>query len=78
MKFGQDLTSELCDLEDRRAEENHLKELFGDARDMGSIPVLGRSTGEDNGYSLQYSCLGNPKDRGTWRDTVHGITKSQI
>ena len=46
MKFGQDLTSELCDLEVRRAEENHLKELFGDARDMGSIPVLGRSARE--------------------------------
>ena len=78
MKFGQDLTSELCDLDDRGAEENHLKKLFGDARYTGSIPVLGSSPREENGYPLQYSCLGNPKDRGTWRATVHGITKSQI
>ena len=62
MKFGQDLTSELCDLDDRGAEENHLKKLFGDARDTGSIPVLGSSPREENGYPLQYSCLGNPKD----------------
>ena len=34
--------------------------------DMGSIPVLGKSTGEGNGYPLQYSCLENSTDRGTW------------
>ena len=34
-----------------------------DAKDMGSIPGLGRSSGEGNGNPLQYSCLGNPKDR---------------
>ena len=33
------------------------------ARDLGSIPGLGRSSGEGNGNSLQYSCLGNPRDR---------------
>ena len=45
--------------------------------DMGSIPGLRRSPGEGNGYSLQYSCLYNPVDRGAWRATVHGIAKSQ-
>ena len=36
----------------------------GDARDMGSTPESGRSPGEGNGNPLQYSCLGNPTDRG--------------
>ena len=36
----------------------------GDARDVGSIPGLGRSPGEGNGNPLQYSCLGNPMYRG--------------
>ena len=39
----------------------------GDVADMSSIPESGRSPGEGNGYSLQYSCLGNPMDRGTWQ-----------
>ena len=34
-------------------------------------------SGEGNGNPLQYSCLENPTDRGTWRDTVHGISKSR-
>ena len=34
------------------------------------------SPGEGNGYPLQYSCLGNPMDRGAWRAAVHGVTKS--
>ena len=32
--------------------------------------------GEGNGNPLQYTCLGNPMDRGAWRATVHSITKS--
>ena len=47
----------------------------GAAGDMGSIPGLGRSPGEVNGNPLQYSCLKNPMDRGTWQATVHGVTK---
>ena len=31
--------------------------------------------GERNGNPLQYSCLGNPMDRGAWWATVHGVTK---
>ena len=38
-----------------------------DARDVGSIPGSGRSPGEGNDNPLQYSCLGNPKDRGAWQ-----------
>ena len=37
------------------------------AGDLGSIPGSGSSPGEGNGSPLQYSCLGNPMDRGTWR-----------
>ena len=47
-----------------------------DSRDMGSVLGLGRSPGEGNGNPLQYSCLGNPMDRGAWWATVHGVTKS--
>ena len=47
----------------------------GDARDMGSIPGSGRSPGEGNGNTLQYSCLGNPMDKGAWQATVHRVTK---
>ena len=45
--------------------------------DTGSIPGLGRSSGEGNGTPLQYSCLENPMDRGAWQATVHGVAKSQ-
>ena len=48
----------------------------GDAGERGSVPGSGRSSGEGNGYRLQYSCLENPMDRGTWRAIVHGVTKS--
>ena len=41
----------------------------------GLVPGLGRSSGEGNGYPLQYSCLGNPMDRGAWQATVHGVAK---
>ena len=46
-------------------------------RDAGSIPGSGRSPGGGNGNPLQYSCLENLTDRGAWRATVHGVTKSQ-
>ena len=44
--------------------------------DMDSIPGLGRSPGEGNGYPLQYSCLDNSMDRGAWWAIVHGAAKS--
>ena len=45
------------------------------AGDVNLISGLGRSSGEGNGNSLQYSCLGNPVDKGVWRATAHGVTK---
>ena len=45
--------------------------------DPSSIPVSGRSPGEGNGNPLQYSCLENPMDGGTWWATVHEVSKSR-
>ena len=42
---------------------------------MGSILGWGRSPREGNGNQLQYSCLGNPMDRGAWKTIVHGVAK---
>ena len=44
---------------------------------MGSIPGSGKSSEEGNGNPLQYSCLENPMDRGCWRATIHGVTRSR-
>ena len=41
----------------------------------GSVPGFGRSPGEGNDNPLQHSCLENPMDRGTWRATVHRVTR---
>ena len=53
------------------------KESACNARDPGSIPGSGRFPGGGNGNPLQYSCLGNPMEGGSWWATVHGVTKSQ-
>ena len=47
----------------------------GATGDTGSIPGLGRSPGEGNGNSFQYSCLENLLDTGAWWATVHGVHK---
>ena len=52
-----------------------VKNLPANAGDVGCIPGLGRSPGEEKGNSLQDSCLGNHMDRGAWWATIHGITK---
>ena len=52
------------------------KESACNEGDLGSIPGLGRSPREGNGYPRQYSCLENPTDRGAWWATVHGAEKS--
>ena len=52
-----------------------VKTLPANAGDEGLIPGLGRSPGDRNGNSLQYSCLGNPIDREAWQATVHGVAK---
>ena len=45
--------------------------------DSGSAPRLGRSSGKGNGNPLQYSCLGNPMDRGAWWAIVYGVAKKE-
>ena len=52
-----------------------IKNLLANAEDIGSIPDPGRSPGEGKGNPLQYSCLGNPMDRGAWQAIVHGVSK---
>ena len=49
----------------------------GDAKDMGSIPGLGRSPGEGNGNPLQYSCLGNPMNRSLAGYSTRGHKESE-
>ena len=53
------------------------KESVYNAGDLGLNPGLGRSPGGGYGNALQYSCLENSMNRGAWRATVHGVTKSQ-
>ena len=50
----------------------------GYIRDVGSVPGSGRSPGGGHGNPLQYSCQGNPTERGAWRAIVHGVAKSSI
>ena len=54
-----------------------MQEFDCNAEDMGLIPMSGRSPGEGNGYQLQYSCLGNSMDKGTWQATVHGVARAR-
>ena len=49
----------------------------GDSGEVGLIPGPRRFLEEGNGNPVQYACLGNPMDRGSWRATVHGVAKSQ-
>ena len=54
-----------------------VKNMPVNAADQGSVPGSRRSPGEENGYPLQYACLGNPMDRGARRATVHGVAMSR-
>ena len=54
-----------------------VKNLPANAGDMALMPGSGRSPGERNGNPLQYSCLGNPMDRGAWQAVVHGVARDQ-
>ena len=51
------------------------KETTCQAGDVGSILELGRSPREGNGNPRQYSCLGNPMNKGAWQAIVHGVAK---
>ena len=53
-----------------------VKNLPANARDVGSIPELGRCPGGGNGNPRQYSCLENFMDKGAWHATVHGVTRN--
>ena len=53
-----------------------VKNLLANAGDLGLIPGVGRSP-EGNGNPLQYSCLGNPTDRGAWRAKSRRLRKNQ-
>ena len=48
------------------------------AGDVGSVPGWGRYSGVGNGNSLEYSCLGNPMNRGAWRAIVCGVARGQM
>ena len=52
------------------------REFACNAGDLGSISGSGRSPGEGNGYSLQYSCLESSMDRGALWTTIYGVMKS--
>ena len=54
---------------------SEINNLPANSGDKGLIPGLGMSPREGNGNPLQYSCLGNPMDRGAWWATVHGVTE---
>ena len=54
-----------------------LKESDCNEGDLDLISGPGRSPGEGNGNSLQYSCLEKSMDRGDWWATIHGVTKSR-
>ena len=60
-------------------EDSVLKNAPANARDpwVGKIPGSGRSPGGWRGYPFQSSCLGNPRDRGAWKATVHGAAQSR-
>ena len=60
-----------------RLSDKNLPAFAGDTRNSGSIPGLGISPGEGTGNPLQYSCPGNPKDKGVWRSTVHGVVTEE-
>ena len=49
---------------------------IGDLKDSSLIPGSGRFPGRGHGNLLQYSCLGNPMDRGAWQARIHGVAKS--
>ena len=60
-----------------RSSGKNLSANAGDERVADLVPGLGRSPERENGNPLQYSCLENPTDRGTWQATVCGVAESE-
>ena len=52
-----------------------IKNMLASTGDVSLVPELGKSPGEGNSNPLQYSCLGNPMDRGAWQAMVYGVAK---
>ena len=86
MSLGEEVLKYQGDLKTKKSQQHltscegfpggsAVKNLPANAGDTGPIPGSGRSPGEGSGSPLQYSCLGNPMDRGAWRAAVHRITK---
>ena len=55
-----------------------VKNLLANAGDLGPIPGLGKSAGEGNVNLFQYSCLGDPMDRGAWWAIDYGVAKTLL
>ena len=64
-----------ADLGDSLVAQPVKKESTCNAGDAGLIPGSRRSPVEENGNSLQDSCLGNPMDRGAFQAAVHSVTR---
>ena len=79
MGFPSQVFSSICPLTTLKSLScsSNGKESACDAGDQGSIPGLGRPSGEGNGNPLRYSCLENSMNGGIWQATVPGVTKSQ-
>ena len=52
-----------------------VKNMPADAGDLSLTPRSGGYPGKGNGNPLQYSCLGNPTERGSWQATVYVVAK---
>ena len=81
LQRGKEESQYLCDFGEGRVHTtkymvNNPSANAGDIRDAGAVPELGRSPGGGHGNPLQYSCLENPMDRGTWQAIVSGVTNS--
>ena len=76
MQRGFGVGMEMCGASQVAQMVKNVTANVGDIRDTSSVLGWGRSPGEGHGNPLQDSCLENPMNRGAWRATVHGVTKS--
>ena len=74
-KFLNKIKLTISILKDGFPGDSVVKNPSANAGDLGSISGSGRSPGGGNGNPLQYSCLGNPMDRGALWATIHGVAE---